>query len=467
MPFPHYLTSSRSCYAVAERWRLHNAGEVGAKSLALQYLRLDRSCPCCLALHLLRLYVCKARTRLISKLSPILAVSKPPTLNLPQHVKPPFVAEGQNSLHHVDSIPSTTIDALHTPATQHGAASSPSSATQPKAAVQTSNLRLRIMALGDSITYGEGSTDGNGYRLPLYNSLTAAGHNVTMVGSRTSGLMAQNAIEAWKGADVEYVSYAANFSLWRRPNIILLHAGSNDLRYSVENPPYFDLTASRLGKLIDQITAACPDAVLFVAKIIQARDVGSLQETVRAYNVGVVKEVHERTAQGKRVVLVNMEDALTISDMIDVAHPNDAGHAKIGAVWYKYITQVISAGLISDPVPEPAFPPPEALKPFPPFKVHKWEDDPAVKAANTAVTGMPTGTPSFATNLSPLPAEPSDTAPGFTLASGPMHANTAILDGVANSAGPVGGGIDTGVPGANLIEDSTAATKFGLTGAAG
>jgi len=357
--------------------------------------------------------------------------------------------------------------------------------------LQTSNLQLRILALGDSITYGEGGTDGNGYRLPLYNSLTAAGHNVTMVGSRTNGLMVQNAIEAWKGADVEYVSYAANFSLWHRPNIVLLHAGSNDLRYSIENPPYFDQTASRLGRLIDQITAACPDAVVFVAKIIQSLDVGSLQATVRAYNAGVVKEVHERSAQGKRVVLVDMEEALTASDMADVAHPNDAGHAKMGAVWYKYIRQIIGSGLITKPVPEPAAPPPEALKPFPPFKVHEWENDPSAPTARASVAGMPipSGTPSFSSNLLASPPRPWNTAAGFKSSAGSsasdnltadhvvsalphstgavVQENTALLDGAINSASPVRGGIDTGVPGANLIEDSTAATRFGLVGAAG
>jgi hypothetical protein len=40
---------------------------------------------------------------------------------------------------------------------------------------------LRILPLGDSITYG--SSVAGGYRLPLYTALTALGYNVDFVGS--------------------------------------------------------------------------------------------------------------------------------------------------------------------------------------------------------------------------------------------------------------------------------------------
>jgi hypothetical protein len=42
---------------------------------------------------------------------------------------------------------------------------------------------LSVLPLGDSITYGYGSSDGNGYREEFYNAVTEAGNSVDMVGS--------------------------------------------------------------------------------------------------------------------------------------------------------------------------------------------------------------------------------------------------------------------------------------------
>src|SRR5215471_17654223 len=46
---------------------------------------------------------------------------------------------------------------------------------------------IKIMPLGDSITYGEGSTTGAGYRLQLWNELRARGFPVEFVGSVQTG----------------------------------------------------------------------------------------------------------------------------------------------------------------------------------------------------------------------------------------------------------------------------------------
>ena len=46
---------------------------------------------------------------------------------------------------------------------------------------------MRIMPLGDSITYGIQTSFSNGYRKPLYEALTAAGYSIKMVGSERAG----------------------------------------------------------------------------------------------------------------------------------------------------------------------------------------------------------------------------------------------------------------------------------------
>ena len=49
---------------------------------------------------------------------------------------------------------------------------------------------LRVMPLGASITQGQGSSDGNGYRKWLRSQLRWKGWRVNMVGSKTDGSMA-------------------------------------------------------------------------------------------------------------------------------------------------------------------------------------------------------------------------------------------------------------------------------------
>jgi len=51
---------------------------------------------------------------------------------------------------------------------------------------------LRILPLGASITWGQGSSDGNGYRNYLREFLTRTGASVDMVGNVHSGTMEDN-----------------------------------------------------------------------------------------------------------------------------------------------------------------------------------------------------------------------------------------------------------------------------------
>lgn len=54
---------------------------------------------------------------------------------------------------------------------------------------------LKLMPLGGSITYGVGSSHGQGYRHHLCRLLVANGFDVTMIGSRGAGTMESSAHE--------------------------------------------------------------------------------------------------------------------------------------------------------------------------------------------------------------------------------------------------------------------------------
>ena len=58
-----------------------------------------------------------------------------------------------------------------------------------------------------------------------------------------------------------------------RRNVVLLHAGSNDLnRVALLASESYAGASRKLGGLVDEVLAACPDAVVLVARIVSAGD---------------------------------------------------------------------------------------------------------------------------------------------------------------------------------------------------
>jgi len=202
-------------------------------------------------------------------------------------------------------------------------------------------LNLRIMPLGDSITYGYASTDGNGYRQYLLTSL--AGNYVNFVGSQKAGTMADNNNEGHSGAIIDEIANYAYLSLPERPNVVLLMAGTNDMNNNVDpgNAP------ARLSALIDEILAACPDAVVVVAQIIPAANPATFAR-LTTFNARISLLVNQKQTAGKHVLKAWMP--MTTDDLIDGLHPNGIGYNKMATGWIEALTRANVKGWIGQPV---------------------------------------------------------------------------------------------------------------------
>ncbi|MEU5903375.1 cellulose binding domain-containing protein [Micromonospora sp. NPDC047467] len=226
-------------------------------------------------------------------------------------------------------------------------------ATMPASA--ESNGGVRVMPLGDSIT--DGFNVAGGYRIELWQRFTTGGYRIDFVGSQFNGpaSLGDHDHEGHSGWTIAQID--ANVVNWLRattPRTVLLHIGTNDMYGDTSGAP------GRLAALVDKITNTAPNADVFVATIVPK---SGADNQVRAYNAAIPGIVQTRAAAGKRVHLVDMYRALTLSDLADGVHPNATGYRKMAVAWYDALRSV--PGSIGGDTP-PTTPPPTTVPPTTP-----------------------------------------------------------------------------------------------------
>ncbi|KAK4194132.1 family 3 putative carbohydrate esterase [Triangularia verruculosa] len=247
--------------------------------------------------------------------------------------------------------------ALATPLANHGVAVNHfnlgARAVQPIA----NGTPLRIMPLGASITYGQASTDGNGYRSDLRNQLVAAGNTlVNFVGSRQAGTMRDNDVEGWPGARIDQVHAKATAAVSvpkYKPNVILVNAGTNDALQDAG----VSGAAARMEAMLVDCWRLSPRAVVVLSTLLLNRDpvverrVLNINDQFR----GLVKRLRD---SGRAIVLVDMhsDQAPMDVDFADQTHPNDTGYRKMANVWFAGLVTAGQEGLIKSPEPVAGLP---------------------------------------------------------------------------------------------------------------
>ncbi|WP_433219648.1 GDSL-type esterase/lipase family protein [Dactylosporangium sp. CS-047395] len=195
---------------------------------------------------------------------------------------------------------------------------------------------IRVMPLGDSITWGAGSATTSSYRAALYSRLvTQAGYGIDFVGSQQSGALPDTDNEGHSGWRIDEI--AAQVDGWLatyQPDVVLLHIGTNDMNqnYQVGTAP------QRLAALVDKILADRPAAQVLVAKIVPALD-ASIQARINTFNAAV-----PGVLAGKARTRVVDLSGLASSDLNDTLHPNDTGYARMAVRWYQALEPVLGDG---------------------------------------------------------------------------------------------------------------------------
>jgi lysophospholipase L1-like esterase len=191
---------------------------------------------------------------------------------------------------------------------------------------------LRILCIGDSITQGgrQGRPEYT-YRLPLQRMLRALGKDVDFIGTRDAGV--DNVQwpadfdpqhEGYYGATTQEIVRQAQPHLARlNPDVVLIHAGTNDLHRWNTNKA----VGAPLASLIESLRARNPRVAIYIADPHPDGWRGFLLS--RAVS-SVVESLHTDESP---VILVSAPIGWGVADTFDGAHPNERGQARWAARW--------------------------------------------------------------------------------------------------------------------------------------
>ncbi|MEI8376217.1 MAG: autotransporter-associated beta strand repeat-containing protein [Planctomycetota bacterium] len=215
----------------------------------------------------------------------------------------------------------------------------------------------RIMATGDSITYGVGGGNA-GYRGYLYNSLTTAGDSFLYVGTQTanSGALPTNQ-QHQEGHSSWFVDDVANgvtpftqlaprttsspggiqpglgWMATNTPDIMTLMIGTND-------GGYYDKSYSiqQLTSILDTVHFNSPNTKIYVAQIIPQTLSQATIDFGPQYNADMATLVNSKLAAGYNLALVDLYDGFPSDGLSgDRIHPNNTGYTWMAAQWYNAI----------------------------------------------------------------------------------------------------------------------------------
>ena len=211
----------------------------------------------------------------------------------------------------------------------------------------------RVMAVGDSLTQGQGAEGTGGYRLKLWNKMRANGLQFLPVGPNNQPPYSDNGdyyyrskwagFGGWQMGDIagtgQYNTTGKAITEWiadHNPQVLLLMIGTNDLSIS-------DMVElrRRFNALLDVIYAAKSDIHIVLARIPQYQTF--TWSVVTALNNMMVEELTTRVAANpaRKMAVANMEPInQDPTKYADYVHLNARGYTDAADRWYNAIVGV-------------------------------------------------------------------------------------------------------------------------------
>lgn len=204
---------------------------------------------------------------------------------------------------------------------------------------------LRLMPLGGSVTYGVGSSTGNGYREFLRGMLVAQGYDLHLVGSRKSGSMNGGDNEGWRGYRLDQIENKAKRSIKTLfPNVFTINAGSNDCIQDFQIHHF----GERMSNMLEYFWQTSPLSTVILSTLLVNAD-KEVNSRVLCVNDQIRDLVESKTAEKRRIVLAEMHssEGPQLGDLVDGTHPNDEGYKRMAAIWVDAIQKAQTKGFLT------------------------------------------------------------------------------------------------------------------------
>ena len=204
--------------------------------------------------------------------------------------------------------------------------------------------QLSIMPLGASITWGKGSSSGNGYRGSLLRRLNEVGYEIDFVGSQQSGTMDDKDNEGHPGKHISEVHQIAEEQVPNYvPQVYCINVGTNDAREN-DDP---EGAGDRMNDMLEFLWDATPDSTVILGSLtVNCNE--EHDKHVQTIN-GKYAELSDKLfGEGRRIVFADMhnDNGPTCEDMSeeDGFHPTDAGFTKMADIWFDAIEEAKENG---------------------------------------------------------------------------------------------------------------------------
>jgi lysophospholipase L1-like esterase len=196
--------------------------------------------------------------------------------------------------------------------------------------------QVRMMPLGNSITDGDGSSNGGGYRYFLHNRLKDAGIAFDFVGALAGGSgFADNEHEGHGGFRADQL--AAQTYLTNNPAaVVFLEIGTND----VSGNESAAQIKSDIESVVDQIHSFDAKIEIYVGTLVPRNDSSAKQAVADDLNALLPGLISAKSAAGYKVYLVDHAARFKADPnwqtnlMSDDLHPNDAGYDLMAQEWF-------------------------------------------------------------------------------------------------------------------------------------
>ncbi len=229
---------------------------------------------------------------------------------------------------------------------------------------------IRIMPLGDSITYDDSYADygshirpasvRHAYRNYLYYRLTDAQYCVDFVGSRVAGTDVTPYFdpdnEGYPGKTSRYIANIVYNKLVQNPaDIILLHIGTND-RWRIDKSGNYMSGMRDIFNEIDRYERDYNTHVKVILALIIGRRDNNFASFTNTFNRNLESLAADRIASGDDIKIVDMQHDAGLnyhSDFRDPAHPTPKGYEKMANLWFRALDPILSTMQHPNPLIKP------------------------------------------------------------------------------------------------------------------